>query len=91
MMSNEKRSDRYVSARTIYAAIPLYFSIPCVFRKYVGEIYELEYYHHPPILSLSSFFLLLFPFFIFHFTVYQLSSMRPICHFIKIYSYEILF
>jgi hypothetical protein len=30
-------------------------------------------------------------FFIFHFTLYQVPSMGPICHFIKIYSYEILF
>jgi hypothetical protein len=61
-------------------------------REYVGEIYELEYYYHPPIPFLSSFFLFLFfIFFIFHFTLYQLPSMEPICHFIKIYSHEILF
>jgi hypothetical protein len=51
---------------------------------YVGEIYELEYYYHPLFLFL---FLLPFPFsfsfsfsffhsfFIFHITLYQLSSM----------------
>jgi hypothetical protein len=63
-------------------------------REYVGEIYELEYYYHPPILSLSSFsfsFSFFHSFFIFHFTLYQLPSMGPICHFIKIYSHEILF
>ena len=66
---------------------------PARCREYVGEIYELEYYYHPPILFLSSFFFLFSFFFIlfFHFTLYQLPSMGPICHFIKIYSYEILF
>jgi hypothetical protein len=36
-------------------------------REYVGEIYELEYYYHPPILFLSSFsfFFCFIPFFIF--------------------------
>jgi hypothetical protein len=34
------------------------FPVRC--REYVGEIYELEYYYHPPILFLSSF--LFFPF-----------------------------
>jgi hypothetical protein len=28
---------------------------PARCREYVGEIYELEYYYHPPILLLSSF------------------------------------
>jgi hypothetical protein len=61
-------------------------------REYAGEIYELEYYYHPPILFLSYFTFSFFHyFFIFHFTLYQLPSMGPICHFIKIYSYEILF
>jgi hypothetical protein len=70
---------------------------PARSREYVGEIYELEYYYHPPILFLSSFSFSFsfsffsFFFFIFHFTLYQLPSMGPICHFIKIYSYEILF
>jgi hypothetical protein len=67
---------------------------PACFHEYVGEIYELEYYYHPPILFLSSFsfsFSFFHSFFIFHFTLYQLPSMGPICHFIKIYSYEILF
>jgi hypothetical protein len=67
---------------------------PARCREYVGEIYELEYYYHPPILFLSyfsfSFSFSFFSFFIFHFTLYQLPSMGPICHFIKIYS-EILF
>jgi hypothetical protein len=68
------------------------FPVHC--REYVGEIYELEYYYHPPILFLSSFsfsFSFFHSFFIFHFTLYQLPSMGPICHFIKIYSYAILF
>jgi hypothetical protein len=66
---------------------------PARCREYVREIYELEYYYHPPILFLSSFFLSFFSFFfyIFHFTLYQLPSMGHIFHFIKIYSYEILF
>jgi hypothetical protein len=67
---------------------------PARCREYVGEIYELEYYYHPPILFLSyfsfSFSFSFFSFFIFHFTLYQLPSMGPICHFIIIYS-EILF
>jgi hypothetical protein len=68
------------------------FSVHC--REYVGEIYELEYYYHPPILFISSFsfsFFLFFYFFIFHFTLHQLLLMGPICHFMKIYSYEIMF
>jgi hypothetical protein len=93
MMSNEKRSDPYVSVRTIYVAIPLYIlQFPACCREYVGKIYELEYYYHPPILFVSSFsFSFSFSFFIFHFTLYQLPYMGPICYFIKIYSYEILF
>jgi hypothetical protein len=59
--------------------------------EYVGEIYELEYDYHPPILFISSFsFSFSFSFFslfflFFHFTLYQLLSMGPICHFIKIH------
>jgi hypothetical protein len=74
----------------------LFFYIPqfparC--REYVGEIYELEYYYHPPILFLSSFSfsISLFILFLLFNLLYQLPSMGPICHFIKIYSYEILF
>jgi hypothetical protein len=62
---------------------------PAYCREYVGEIYELKYYYHPPILFLSSFpfsFSFFILFFIFHFTLYQLPSMGSICHFIKIYS-----
>jgi hypothetical protein len=67
----------------------LYISqFPARCREYVGEIYELD-------ITITLLFFLLFPFpfpfFIFHFTLYQLPSMGPICHFIKIYSYEILF
>jgi hypothetical protein len=66
MMSNEKRSDRYVSARTIYAVIPLYLQFLAHCREYVGEIYELDYYYHPPILFISSFsFSFCFSFFLF--------------------------
>jgi hypothetical protein len=36
-------------------------------REYVGEIYELEYYYHPPILFLSSFFFFRFLFILFLF------------------------
>jgi hypothetical protein len=59
-------------------------------REYVGEIYELQYYYHPPIIFLSSFFLFLF---LFYFSLYSIPTTidGPICHFIKIYSYEILF
>jgi ABC-type multidrug transport system permease subunit len=95
MMSNEK--DTIVMFLLRLSTL-LFFYIPqfpmhC--REYVGEIYEFEYYYHPPILFLSSFsfpfpFFILFLFF-FHFTLYQLPLMGPICHFIKIYSYEILF
>jgi hypothetical protein len=68
----------------------LYISqFPARCREYVGEIYELDI-----TITLLFFLLSSFPFhffFIFHFTLYQLPSMGPICHFIKIYSYEILF
>jgi hypothetical protein len=58
------------------------FTVCCC--EYVGKIYELEYYYHPPILFLFSFpFPFFILFFIFHFTLYQLPSMEPICHFIK--------
>jgi hypothetical protein len=42
-------------------------------RKYIGEIYELEHYYHPPILFLSYFsfsFSIFHSFFIFQFTLY---------------------
>jgi hypothetical protein len=45
---------------------------PARCREYVGEIYELEYYYHPPILFLSSFsFSISFfhSFFTFQFTI----------------------
>jgi hypothetical protein len=71
----------------LFLYIPQFTARCC---EYVGEIYKLEYYYHPPILFLSSFYFS-FSFFIFHFILYQLPSMGPICHFIKIYSYEILF
>jgi hypothetical protein len=39
---------------------------PARCREYVGKIYELEYYYHPPILFLFlSFFLFLFFFILF--------------------------
>jgi hypothetical protein len=63
------------------------FPVRC--REYVGEIYGLEYYYHPPILFISSFSF--FNLFLLFSILYQLPSMGPICHFIKIYSYEILF
>jgi hypothetical protein len=49
---------------------------PARCREYVGEIYELEYYHHPPILFLSSFpspfpFFHLFLFFTLLYTNYH--------------------
>jgi hypothetical protein len=40
--------------------------VPVCYREYAGEIYELEYYYHPPILFLSSF---PFPFLIFLFFI----------------------
>jgi hypothetical protein len=66
---------------------------PARCREYVGEIYELEYYYHPPIIFLSSFSFSIsfFHSFLLFNLLYQLPSMGPICHFIKIYSYEILF
>jgi hypothetical protein len=66
VMSNEKRSDRYVSAMTIYAAIPLYSSIPYVLPRVLLS---------PSYFFLSSFSFCFFPFFMFHFTLYQLPSM----------------
>jgi hypothetical protein len=45
---------------------------PARCREYVGEIYELEYYYHPPIIFLSSFsFSISFfhSFFTFQFTI----------------------
>jgi hypothetical protein len=56
--------------------------------EYVGEIYELEYYYHPPILFISSISFYFFPFFTLSIPT---TIDGPICHFIKIYSYEILF
>jgi hypothetical protein len=74
MMSNEKKSDRFVSARTtlLFLYIPQF---PACCRDYVGEIYELEYYYHPPILFLS-FFPFPFPFFIlfFYFSLYFIPT-----------------
>jgi hypothetical protein len=65
---------------------------PARCREYVGETCELEYYYHHPILFLSSFsFSIFFILFLLFSIRYQLLSMGPICHFIKIYSYEILF
>jgi hypothetical protein len=94
MISNEK----YQIVMFLLGLSTLLFlyipQVPAHCREYVGEIYELEYYYHPPILFLSSFsfsFSFFHSFFIFHFTLYQLPSMGPICYFIKIYSYEILF
>jgi hypothetical protein len=71
----------------IFLCIP---QSPAHCREYVGEIYKLEYYYHHPVLFLSSFSFSFFHSF-FHFTLYQLPWMGPICHFIKIYLYEILF
>jgi hypothetical protein len=68
------------------------FSACC--REYVGEIYELEYYYHPPILFLFSFFLILFLFsFFFYFSLYSIPTTIVVAYlsFMKIYSYEILF
>jgi hypothetical protein len=55
---------------------PLFLYIPqfparC--REYIGEIYELKYYYHPPIFFFFSFSFSFFPFFflIFHFTLYN--------------------
>jgi hypothetical protein len=38
---------------------------PACCREYVGEIYELEYYYHPPILFISSFSFSFFILFLF--------------------------
>jgi hypothetical protein len=52
----------------------LYISqFPTRCREYVGEIYELEYYYHPPILFLSSFFFSFFHSF-FYFSVYSIPT-----------------
>jgi hypothetical protein len=61
-------------------------------REYVGEIYELEYYYHPPILFLSFFFFFSFFSLFFIFTLLYTNYHRgTYLSFIKIYSYEILF
>jgi hypothetical protein len=69
---NSDSSHRHTSQTTINkgrSSILLFLYIPqfptrC--REYAGEIYELQYYYHPPILFLSFFlFLFLFPFYIF--------------------------
>jgi hypothetical protein len=63
---------------------------PARCREYVGKIYELEYYYHPPMLFLSSFS---FSFFYFLFSLYSIPTTIDGAYllFIKIYSYEILF
>jgi hypothetical protein len=48
---------------------------PTRYREYVREIYELQYYYHPPILFFLLFPFPFFLFFIFHFTLYQLPLM----------------
>jgi hypothetical protein len=59
--------------RRLSALLFLYipqFSACC--REYVGEIYELEYYYHPPILFLSSFSFSIFffnSFYTFQYTI----------------------
>jgi hypothetical protein len=45
----------------LFLYIPQFPTCCC---EYVGEIYELEYCYHPPILFLSSFFPFPFPFLI---------------------------
>jgi hypothetical protein len=68
-----KKSDLYVFARTVYVVIRLYSPARC--RQYVGEIYELEYYYHPPILFLSYFsFSFSFSFFFFYFSLYSIPT-----------------
>jgi hypothetical protein len=46
---------------------------PARCREYVREIYELEYYYHPPILFLSSFFLSFFILFLY-FSLYSIPT-----------------
>jgi hypothetical protein len=47
---------------------------PACCREYVGEIYELEYYHHPHILFLSSFSFSFSLFIFFYFSLYYIPS-----------------
>jgi hypothetical protein len=49
---------------------------PAHCREYVGEIYELEYYYHPPILFLSSFSFSISFFHFFYFSVYYTNYYR---------------
>ena len=49
---------------------------PARCREYVGEIYELEYYYHPPILFLSSFSFSFFSFFFLFFTLLYTNYHR---------------
>jgi hypothetical protein len=62
-----KRSDCYVSTRTIYTAILYIPQFPARCREYVGEIYELECYYHPPIFFFLLFLFLLSPSYSFFF------------------------
>jgi hypothetical protein len=43
-------------------------------REYVGKIYELEYYYHPPIPFLSSFSFSFYFFILFYFSLYSIPT-----------------
>jgi hypothetical protein len=76
-MSNEKISDSYVYTRTIYVAIPLYSSIPCVLPQVCRRNLWVRILLSPSYSFSFVLFSFSFPFFIlfyFHFTLYQLPS-----------------
>jgi hypothetical protein len=52
----------------LFLYIPQFTARCC---EYVGEIYELEYYYHPPILFLSSFY---FSFSFFYLSLYSIPT-----------------
>jgi hypothetical protein len=80
MMTNEKNMIVMFLlglSTLLFLYIPQF---PAYCSEYVGEIYELEYYYHPPILFLSSFpfpvpLFILFLFFTLLYTNYHRWSL----------------
>jgi hypothetical protein len=67
----KKRYDRYVSARTIYTAIPPYPSIPCALPRVCRRNLWVRILLSPSYSSSFFFFLYLFPFFTLLYTNYH--------------------
>jgi hypothetical protein len=72
-MSNEKRSYRYVSSRTIYADIPLYSSIPCALPRVCRRNLWVRILLSPSYSFFSSFSFSFFSFF-FYFSLYSIPT-----------------